>query len=117
MVVIEVVLKGRKYFGWELMLGNLRSVPSSALYAIAVASLPTWLRGCWHATPSLKQLVRRRMHLDAVCAGIGRSVACEKEYHSTSLLPKSAALVAVGCGDHALANRLAAAGRSKVDKC
>ncbi|CAP74361.1 hypothetical protein PCH_Pc14g02200 [Penicillium rubens Wisconsin 54-1255] len=58
------------------------------------------------ATSSLKQLVRRRMHVDAVCAGIGRPVACEKGYHFTSLLPKSAALVAVGCGDHALANRL-----------
>jgi hypothetical protein len=98
------------------MLGNLRSVPLSALYAIAVGSLPTWLRGCRYGTPSLKQLVRRRMHLDAVCAGIGRSVACEKGYHSTSLLLKSPALVAVDCGDHELANRLAAAGRSKVDK-
>jgi hypothetical protein len=37
----------------------------------------------------------------------GPPVACEKGYHSRSLLPKSAALVAVDCDDHALAKGLA----------
>jgi len=41
MMDIEVVVKGIKCFGWELVLGNLRSVPSPALYAIDVCSMPT----------------------------------------------------------------------------
>ena len=44
-------------------------------------------------------------------------MACEKGLNSRSLLPKSAALVAVDRGDHALANILATAVDSKVDKC
>lgn len=56
------------------------------------------------------------MHSDALCTGIVRSVACEKGLNSRSLLPKSAALVAVDRGDHALANRLAIVVGSIVDK-
>ena len=56
------------------------------------------------------------MHSDAVCAGIGRSVACEKGQNSRSLLPKSATLVAVDCDDHALANGLAIVVGSIVGK-
>lgn len=47
------------------------------------------------------------MHSDAVYAGIGRSVAYKKEYHSRSLLPKSATVIAVGYDKHALAEGLA----------
>ena len=68
----------------------------------------------WNA--SLKQSMRRRMHLDTVCAGIGRSVACEKRYHSRSLLPKSATVMTVDCDDHALAEGLATVVGSIVGK-
>ena len=68
----------------------------------------------WNA--SLKQSMRRRMHSDAVCASIGQSVACEKGYHSRSLLPKSATVVAVDCDEHALAEGLAIVGGSIVGK-
>ena len=114
-MVVIVVGKGRNYFRWELVLGNLCSIPSPALYAIAVVSLPTWLRDRWHGTPSWKHSIRRRRHSHALCPGIRPSVASAKGYHSRSL-PQSATLVAVDRGDHALPNRLTTALDSNVDK-
>jgi hypothetical protein len=56
------------------------------------------------------------MHSDAVCAGVGRSVACEKGYHSRSLLPKSAIVVVIDCDNHALAKGLAIVSGNIVGK-
>ncbi|CDM32596.1 unnamed protein product [Penicillium roqueforti FM164] len=73
------------------------SVPSPALYAIAVA-------------PYLYGYVAGMEHfLETV-------VACEKGYHSRPLL-QSAALVTVHRDGHVLANRLSTAVSRKVDKC
>ena len=43
-------------------------------------------------------------------------MACEKGYHSRSLLLKSATLVAVDCDDHALAKGLAIMGGNIVGR-
>jgi hypothetical protein len=48
MVDIELVVKGKNCFEWELVLCHLCGVPSPALYAIALGSLPRCLRGCQH---------------------------------------------------------------------
>lgn len=74
--------------------------------------MAAWL--AWNT--SLKQSVRRRMHSHAVCAVYSRSVACMKGYHSRPLL-QSAAHLTIHRGDHTLANRLATAVGSEVDKC
>jgi hypothetical protein len=113
MVVIEVVVKGRKCFGlwWcRAITAAFRQLymPSPGLLTYMAA----WL--AW--STSLKQSVRRRRHSHALCAVYSRSVACVKGYHSRSLL-QSAALVAVHRGDHTLANGLATAVGSEVDKC
>ena len=114
MVVIEVVVKGRKCFGlwwcWAITAAFLRQLymPSRGLLTYIAA----WL--AWNT--SLKQSVRGRMHSHAVCAVYSRSVACMKGYHSRPLL-QSAALLTIHLGDHALANRLTTAVSSKVDKC
>ncbi|OGE46920.1 hypothetical protein PENARI_c089G05507 [Penicillium arizonense] len=99
MVVIEVVVKGRKCFGLWWCWAITAAFPRQLYMPSPWAPYP---HGC-------------------VAAGMEHfletAVACEKGYHSRSLLPKSAALVAVDRGDHALANRLATAVGSIVDKC
>jgi hypothetical protein len=69
-VDIDAISKGRRFLGLLVLLGIICGVPSPALYAIKIGTLPTCLRGCWHGTPSLTEWMCRRMHSDAVCAGI-----------------------------------------------
>jgi hypothetical protein len=81
-VVIDVV-KGRKLLGLLVVVGNLCGVPSPALYAIAVGSLHTLLRGCWllawdaffEKVDVLKKAFRCSMHRIRPISGMREAIS------------------------------------------